>query len=40
MPMKTNIAMLNLEANPALAQEVINEFGQPVKKTPANKKVR
>ena len=36
--LKTNIALLSLEANPAVAQEVINEFGQPVKKTPAEVK--
>lgn len=32
--LRTNIAMLNLEADPAVAQEVIAEFGQPVRKTP------
>jgi len=32
--LKTNIAMLNLEADPTTAQEAIAAFGQPVKKSP------
>ena len=32
--LKTDIAMLNLEADPTTAQEVIAAFGQPVRKSP------
>ena len=32
--LKTTIAMLSLEADPTTAQEVIAEFGQPVRKSP------